>query len=230
MPSFTLELWRVIDFKPEAMSLDKWLGMDEYPIFDADYREGLNKKIREHFMYQEIGHETIEQFRFSMRRKLNEIMPLYNQLYESTRLEFDPFVTVDIKSLNGETASQTASGKSSNETKGDVDSTAKNIASAFPQVMLGGNKDYATSGADSSSETKSTGETTEESSSENTANRTGESSTKGYQGNPALLLQQYRASMINTDMLVINDLDELFMAVWNNGDEYARTNGRFFFS
>ena len=202
MPSFTLELWRVIELKPEGMELDEWLGMNEYPIFEVEYREALNKKIRDHFMYQEIGHETVEQFRFSMRRKLNEIMPLYNQLYESTKLEFDPLSTVDITTTSNAEQKQNSSGSTVNETTGNVDSTAKNVASAFPQVMLGGNKDYATSGADSNSKSKTTGKTEDLSTAENDATQSSSSNTKGYQGSASQLLMQYRAAILNVDMLV----------------------------
>lgn len=219
----------MIDLKPEEMSLDEWTGLNEYPIFESDYREGLNKKIRDHFMFQEIGHETVEQFRFSMRRKMNEIMPLYNQLYETTRLQFDPLSTVDITTVTNAEQSQQSSGSNVNETTGDVDSTAKNVSSTFPQVMLGGNKDYATSGADSNSKSKTTGKTEDVSTAENDATQSSSSNTKGYQGSASQLLQQYRAAILNVDVLVIRELDELFMMVWNTGDEYSATKGRYFF-
>lgn len=228
MPSFTVELWRVIEFKPDEMSLDEWLGMNEYPIFDPDYREGLNGKIRDHFMYQEIGHETIEQFRFSMRRKLNEIMPLYNELYKTTQQEFDPLSTIDIRTVSSGTQLQTSEGAVTNETDSDIDAVSRNVSSAFPQVMLAGNKDYATSGADSNSQTKTTGSVSEDSSAESNAVTESDSRTSGYQGNPAQLLQAYRAAILNVDMLVIAELDELFMMVWNNGDSYTETKGRFY--
>lgn len=228
MPSFTMELWRVIDVKPEATPEDEWLGLNDYPIFEDGYRDGLNVKIKNHFMYQEIGHETIEQFRFAMRRKLHEIMPLYNELYKTTKVQFDPLSTIDIHTVTNANQSQTSEGSTSSDTTGDVDSTAKNVASAFPQVALGGNKDYATSGADSNSQTKTTGNTSESSSAENTASQDSDSRTTGYQGSAAQLIMQYRAALLNVDMLVIAELNELFMIVWNNSDEYSRTKGRFF--
>ena len=228
MPSFTVELWRVIEFKPAEMSLDEWLGMNEYPIFETDYREGLNKKIRDHFMYQEIGHETVEQFRFSMRRKLNEIMPVYNELYKTTKKEFDPLSTIDIRTVSSGTQAQTSEGTTANETDSDINAVSRNVASSFPQVLLSGNKDYATSGADSNSQTKTTGNVSEESTSESNAITESDSRTSGYQGNPAQLLQAYRAAILNVDMLVIAELDDLFMMVWNNGDSYTQTKGRFY--
>lgn len=229
MPSFTLELWRVIDLKPDSKLEDEWLGLNDYPIFDTAYRDGLNTKIKNHFMYQEIGHETVEQFTFSMRRKMHEIMPLFNELYKTTQIEFDPLSTMDIRNVTTGTQAQTSEGVTTSDTESDIDAVAKNVASAFPQVMLSGNKDYATSGADSNSQTKTTGNVNEESTAESNATTDSDSHTTGYQGIPAQLIQAYRAAILNVDMLIIAELDELFMAVWNNGDEYSRTKGRFFY-
>ena len=229
MPSFTLELWRVLDLKPDAKTEDEWIGLHDYPLFNGVNREALNTKIKNHFMYQEIGHETVEQFTFSMRRKMHEIMPLYNELYKTAQMEYDPLSTMDIHTVSTGLSEQTSEGNTSSDTVSDIDAVAKNVASAFPQVMLAGNKDYATSGADSNSQTNTTGNVSEESTASNNATSENDSRTTGYQGVPAQLIQAYRAAILNVDMLIIAELDVLFMAVWNNGDEYSRTKGRFFY-
>lgn len=228
MPSFTMELWRVIEMKPDDMTEDQFLGLAEYPIFEASYREGLNKKIKDHYMYQEIGHETIPQFTFSMKRKMNEIMPFYNELYKSTRIEFDPLLTMDIHNVTTGSQDQTSEGTTANVTESDIDAKAKNVASNFPQVMLSGNKDYATSGADSNSQTKTTGNVSEDSTASSNAVTETDSHTTGYQGSPAQLIQAFRAAILNVDLLIIAELDQLFMATWGNGDEYSRTKGRIY--
>lgn len=229
MPSFTLELWRVIELKPDNVETDTFLGLNDYPIFDADYRAGLNTKIKNHFMYQEIGHETVEQFTFAMRRKMHEIMPLYNELYKTTQLEIDPLATIDIQTVSTGTSEQESEGESSSDTTSSIDAKSKNVASAFPQVQLAANKDYATSGADSNSQTETEGTASETSTASNTASSESDTRVKGYQGTPAQLIQQYRASLLNIDLLVISELDELFMLIWTTGDEYSRTNGRYFY-
>jgi hypothetical protein len=230
MPTFTLELWRVIDLKPDVIDEDTWLGLADYPLFEASYRQALNLKIKTHFMYQEIGHETVEQFTFSMKRRMNEIMPLYNELYKSTKLEFDPLSTMDIHTVVSGSAEQQSAATTTNETSSEVDAKSKNVASAFPQVQLSGNADYATSGADANSQTESTAEANETSNASNTSSNDQDSHTTGYQGSPAELIQRFRAAILNVDMLIIAELDVLFMGVWNNGDEYSRTNiGGYFF-
>jgi hypothetical protein len=46
------------------------------------------------------------------------------------------------------------------------------------------------------------------------------SNTKGYQGVAADLLMRYREALLNIDVMILNELEELFMLVWDNGDEY----------
>lgn len=71
------------------------LGLDDYPIFDENYRELLNKKIINHYYFREIGMETAELFKRYLNNTMREIMPYYNQLYKSELLEFNPFYNVD---------------------------------------------------------------------------------------------------------------------------------------
>ena len=59
------------------------IGLQHYPIFDETYREQLNRKIVEHFWFREIGAETPQLFKMFINRKMNEIMPLYNEVYKS---------------------------------------------------------------------------------------------------------------------------------------------------
>lgn len=66
-----------------------------FPIFKEEYRNVLAAKILEHYYNREIGYETYGLWKFKLGVRLNEIMPYYNQLYESTLLEFNPFYDVD---------------------------------------------------------------------------------------------------------------------------------------
>lgn len=70
-------------------------ALGDYPIFDESYREHLNKKILRHFYMQEIGYETEGLFLFELNRKMREIMPYYNQLYLTEKLELDPWENVN---------------------------------------------------------------------------------------------------------------------------------------
>lgn len=67
----------------------------DYPIFDENYREVLNRKIVRHYYFWESGFETYARFQFELNRKMNEIMPYYNKLYESELIDIKPFINQD---------------------------------------------------------------------------------------------------------------------------------------
>ena len=105
----------------EVVEADFDLGLEQYPIFDETYRDTLNDKIIKHYWFYEIGHETESMFRFALNRKMAEIMPYYNQLYQSTKLSFDPLSTVKLS--DDRTNTHTSSGDSSNNLTRNVDNT-----------------------------------------------------------------------------------------------------------
>lgn len=64
----------------------------DFPIFDESYRSVLETKIIKHYYTREIGEEVVGLWKLRLDEKMNLIMPYYNQMYESARLEFDPLV------------------------------------------------------------------------------------------------------------------------------------------
>jgi hypothetical protein len=180
----------------------------KYPIFDEAYRAGLNAKIIDHYRMYEIGQETIGQFRFALNRKMREIMPYYNQMYESTQTTLDPFKTMDYTDSGSSDSTSTGTSEST------TDSASRAVASEMPQVHLSPNEDYATSANDVIGNATTNGTT-------NTGtNGTVDRHVTGSQGHQATLMMQYRKSLLNIDMNVISELESLFMQVWDNGDEF----------
>lgn len=92
MANYTIELHKLLEMGYK-------LPLDEYPIFDENHRATLNDKIISHYYFREIGQETPSRFSFNLRRKMNEIMPYYNQLYESEMIKYDPLFTTYFTSL-----------------------------------------------------------------------------------------------------------------------------------
>lgn len=207
MPEFTVVLKTAIERRPMGMTEDQLMGLDTYPIFDTAYRAQLNAKIRDHFWNREIGLETVEMFRFSMRRKMNEVMPIYNQFYASQTLAVDPFITFD-------TSTDTENSSISNATNSSVaNSKARAVNQDFPQTLLSENGDYASDAVNNVSESTSSADadTTDESA--------GTVNTRGFSGAMSDLLLRYRDTFLNIDMQVIAELDTCFMGLWSNNDE-----------
>lgn len=211
MATFTRKLSELIN-----EDFDFGLGPTDYPIFDEAYREGLNKKILDHYWNYEIGQETESMFKFSLNRKMREIMPYYNQLYLSTRIEFDPLQTMKYTDTSDSSTSNSSTGTSSNDTAGK----SRSVNSNTPQVMLSQNEDYASAAVDVNTGTTVSGNNSQSGSGSGTIDRT----VQGSQGPASELLMRYRASLLNVDMQVIKDLETLFMQIWDNGDEFTHSN------
>ena len=234
MATFTTTIKSLIDN-------DFDFGLKEYPIWKEEYRgeqdgnrwvSGLNRKILDHFYYYEIGQETPDMFKFMLNRKMNEVMPYFNQLYASEALILDPFETLDVtNTTDGEVLSETGSTESSEQTGvGTSTSKSRAVNSAFPQTMLNDSGSYATGANDSWTDGESSSTNSGSSSTEGTGkvNEARTLNMKGTQGSKAALLMQYRETMLNLDMGVINELNPLFMGLFDIADQSMERKGRYY--
>jgi len=217
------------------------IGLGWYPLFNEAHRDVLNGKIVDHYWNREIGQETIEMFQLAMRRKMNEIMPPYNKLYLTELIKFDPLSTVDLLTLTKQEAEQSGKGNTVVDSTGktvssgaatnttDSTSAGRVVGSEFPQVALQADSDYATNATDTNTKSDMSGSSTESGNAENEANQNtnmtqdseskqdGESRTTGYQGAASDLLQKFRATIMNIDMMIIDELQDCFMMIWSEG-------------
>jgi len=196
------------------------IGLAEYPIFDENYRPILNGKILEEYFHREIGVETIEMFVWRLRAKMNQVMPYYNQLYESTMIEYSALDTMWIHSVGQNHMEGTENTEAKIITDNDSSSKARAIGSDFPQSMLAGNADYAKSGTDTTSTSEIDSTVDQDSESSSNTNTNSDSLVTGYQGAASDLINKFRNTIINTDTEVLASLEDNFMLVFNNGDEY----------
>lgn len=215
------------------------LSAEWYPIFDEAYRAKLNDKIVAHYQLREIGSETIPMFVAYLGRTMREQMDYFNQLYLSAREKFDPFITSDItqttdssnvsESSGKQSGSQSNTSHSSSESDTLADNSAMTVNSEFPQTRLDDFKKYATS----ASQTDSKGNTHTTSSQDSTQDAQSHSMTdyqhsndkgsatmhtSGFSGSRSALLQEYRQTFLNIDLMVIQALEPLFLGVWGSGD------------
>ena len=214
------------------------LQLNEYPIFDENYRQKLNQKIINHYYFREIGFETVGLFRFYLKQTMNEIMPYYNQLYESALLEIDPLNTInftetltrtkignDTKNFNEDTTVNSNGDSNSNSTK---NTNFKDVESDTPQGMLSiGNIEgelYASYARISKNEDttystahQETTDTQKRKNDEKINREDNENYTRTEKGNresQSELLIKYRQTFLNIDMQIINELNDLFMGLY----------------
>jgi hypothetical protein len=155
---------------------------------------------------------------------MNEIMPFYNQMYLSTEVVINPLRTTDLTTTNSLTDTQTGEQTSTSSSNSTGTGHARSVSSDTPQTMLQGEEDYASGATDTNSQNATTGDGTQTNNTTATDEASGTTTIQGYQGAASDLLMRYRESFINVDMMVINELEELFMQVWDNGDSFTQNN------
>lgn len=220
MGLFTLRLDEVFELMGgESVFVEK--ALSQYPIFEADHRPVLNRKIIDHYLMREIGYETLDLFLAGIRRKLNEIMPVYNDLYYSKSLLIDPLHTFNYSTI--------VDGLSSVENRSEMNSTTHTATSAksqtsvtnkqFPSTMLT-NGDYADTGSWTEAEQSGEDNSGADSVSSNVGTDKTDSTTRvvGQSGSPSELISQYRSLIINIDMLIVSELSQCFMLIDSTGN------------
>ena len=87
------------------------------PFYKEEKRPELCQKILAHYYTREIGFETVGLWKLNLNRKMNEVMPYYNELYKTLDLEYSPLQDVDYfeHHENKDTFQETTSGTTSRE-------------------------------------------------------------------------------------------------------------------
>ena len=207
MSKYTLELRYI--YEDENFNLFDF----PYNLYDNDLKPLFEEKFFNHFMFYEIGFDTIGMFKQRLMSKLNDIFPYYKQLYETEIAckDIDFMLNKDLKeSYVRELTSNSNSSQESNATSNGL-STAGQLTPSLisnsekiDKFMDTAQKDVSSSNATSNGE--STGNSKEE-------------YTLTSQGNigitsSAELLDKWRQVLLNIDLMIFEDCNDLFMQIF----------------
>lgn len=216
------------------------------PFFDEEYRSVLCQKILKHYYLREICCETVGIWSLWMNTKLEEIMPYYNQLYESAKIKFNPMHDVDLTREHKRTENETTSGNrdTTNNNTTDVtsnsttnrtttsDENKKDLYSDTPQGALTGveNETYLTNARKINDSVNGTDDVNVNNTEKNVGVSTGKETTSsnvgttedyletlvGKQGTESFssLLNKFRETFLNIDMMIIEEFSDLFFGLW----------------
>lgn len=112
----------------------------DYPLSDNVSREKFETMILNHFLMRRIGFETVTAFRIQLDVKLNEIMPIYNKMFDA--LEnweiFNDGETTTREGTDSRTSQNTnkTSNTLSNESTTNTTDTSDRRNSELPQNQL----------------------------------------------------------------------------------------------
>lgn len=219
MAVFTIEFGELVDdgFDP---------GFNDYPIFDESYRQHLNDLIVMWFQFREICITPPARFAVYFKRRMQSIMPYYNKMYETVVMDVNPLYTMQqTTESHTENAAETEANRETNRdestqgTSSNEDKT-RSVFSATPQMQLQGNEDYAANITDAQGNASGTNAGTSNAKTKDYTKSADKAltdytvTTAGYSGNVGVILDEYRRSLINVDLMIRDELDDLFMQVW----------------
>ena len=191
---------------------------NSWSIFDEEYRSVLCKKILKHYYTREIGAEVVGLWIMWLNRRMGEIMPYYNQLYESEKLKFEPLTDTDITTTSNRKVDTTADNLTTNNLTENSNGVNRDLYSDTPQGALDGieSETYLTNARKISNndtvnntgtvDSKGSGNSNDDYFERVTGKRGGE--------NYSDMLRKYRETFLNIDMMVIKELDDLFLNLW----------------
>ena len=184
----------------------------DYPSFyKGDEKTAFEQKVLDHFRFRQIGQETPARWLHTFRTRVCEIMPYYIQLYKSQEL----FESVEdpLESYNlTETFERNTESSGSSTVNGESSETSEQRFSDTPQGSIDNIDKYMTSatvnenGSNSETSTESSGTGSES----YTLTRRGNIGVQPF-GQEIKIL---RDSFINIDMMIINELNDLFLKVY----------------
>ena len=207
MSKYTLELRYL--YEDENFNLFDF----PYNLYNNDLKPWFEEKFYQHFMFYEIGFDTIGMFKQRLMTKLNDIYPYYSQLYETEIRSkgIDFMLNKDLKeSYIRELTSNSNSNQESNVTSNSL-STAGQLTPSLiansqkiDKFMDSAQKD------NSSSNSTSTGESNGNSREEYTLTSQGNIGITS----SAELLAKWRDVLINIDLMIFEECNDLFMQIF----------------
>lgn len=187
------------------------ISLNDYPIFDENYRSVLNTNIIDYYYFREIGFETVAQFNHYLNNKMNIIMPYYNKIYIATLKEINPLNNYNLT----EKYEKIYEGSGNNTTNDMSNSDSLNAFSDTPQGNVSNNEITELNYLSEATQNKANYKNLSTSNMKNNAMENYIKNTSGTQGIPeSEMIKKYVDSLLNVDKMIIDELSDLFMKVW----------------
>lgn len=219
----------IINAQPLKLSViendkDFQLFDTNFPFYDEDLREVFISKFYDRYRYRRIGFETVGRFKKALNSRLRLIMPYYKQLYftelEAKKCNF--MLNKDlkesfIKEIIGENTIESESNSNGTGTS-TANSEGKFLDTPSSKIKDSELEEFLTNAQrdkmNSTSNTSGTSNTT--SRGNNNQNEKTEFISQGNIGvtSSGQLLEDWRRVLINIDMLVLDELNDLFFGLF----------------
>lgn len=184
----------------ELLENDVELFPSEYPFYNESLKPQFEKKFKNTFLTCRIGFETIGLFKHFLKQSLYELYPYYKHLYETTSYTYNPILNYDVKE---EIIREIT-------TDNNVNTNGEDITTFFASPRIN-TTDYKKSPSNIGENNRN-----------NNVNSIGnqkETNTRNTSGNIGVmttqdLITKERSIIINIDKLILEELNNLFMGVY----------------
>lgn len=208
MSSYTVTVYNL-------MQNDFDFGLNDYEIFDENYRPILNNCILDYYKFREIGFQNPYQWRDRLRQRLDMIMRnKYNDLYKAKAIEFNPLYNIEIH----ETYTRKLDTKTNTNAESEATQDGLQFSSRFPTEQM--TEDKLTENIYADNASKSKGGSSTKDKAEGTDNttevyeHTTEGSSAGLPFSRAMIQLKQFYDKYELDQQVIKELNDLFINIW----------------
>ena len=223
--NYTMTLYEIINNFYTRAEVEEWFKQYELSDFLNEEqiqtildngvwsKDKLAQKIVDHYLFEQIGFETMGLFKHKVKITMKEIMESKLPLIYSRAIEYDPLVNVDYT----EEFTRNIQNEGTSSSESSSDSSGLNVGSDTPQGQISKQQilqgTYAT-GTNASETEASVNDSTEAS------NTTDEEYTKRVRGNSGVsataqkMVEQFRDNIRAIDYEIIKELEDLFMIIY----------------
>lgn len=187
----------------------------DYPLSENISKEKFEVMILNHYLMRRIGFETVTAFKIQLNVKLNEIMPLYNKMFDALK-NWNIFEDGEItKRIGTEERINNTSNSLENTSNTETNTTSDRRESNTPQNQLENVRDgsyvtnynYDTDTSNSSDTSNSKG-----TSNSNDNNKYDETITRS-PADKIQILKEMQENINSIYTLIFNDLEDLFYSM-----------------
>lgn len=212
----------------------------DYPsYYKGEEKTAFEKKVIDHYYFRQIGQETPARWLHYFRTRIREIMPYYLDIYKSVEIFKsieDPLESYNLvetyketgtgnatsqDSSTSESSGTTTSGRTEDTTSGSTrkfSNTPQGSIDNLDSYLTEATKEEATNTLESSGSdvSEASGTTTNSGTSSTETEKSYELSRRGNIGVQPLgdEIRKLREAYINVDMMIINELNDLFLGVY----------------
>lgn len=181
----------------------------DYPLSDKIDKAAFETNILNHFLMRRIGAETFTAFQINLNSKLNEIMPLYNMMFDN----IEGIELLDESYTKTVTDNTTSNNTSTNNINSSSSSTMDKRYSDTPQNKLNEirNGEYVTEYNYDTGSDSSTSHGSSQGTSQNDRNYS-ETFTKS-PSNKITLIKELQKEIKSIYSLIYEELDDLFYGI-----------------